>query len=250
MASAPATSLGALRRLATAGLLLLAVFTAAGIAAPAQPPARFPGQPQASRPFTVVLDAAHGGPDPGTELSAQLLEKSLVLQLSIRLRSALTARGMQVVTTREADVDPSADDRAGIANHARAQACIVLHATASGSGVHLYTSSLPQSSEPSGGLIPWSAAAAPFSTRSLQLSSALGAAFSSASIPYTLGRVRLAPLDSMRCPSVAVELAPLRPVDGRGSFLPLSDSDYQNRLVDAMADALVAWRGQNPAGAP
>jgi N-acetylmuramoyl-L-alanine amidase len=198
----------------------------------------------------VALDAAHGGPDPGTELSAQLLEKNLVLQLSIRLRSSLTARGMQVVTTREADVDPSADDRAGIANHARAQACIVLHATAGGSGVHLYTSSLPQHSEPSGALIPWSAAAAPFSTRSLQLSSALGAAFSSASIPYTLGRVRLAPLDSMRCPSVAVEVAPLRPVDGHGSFVPLSDSDYQNRLVDAMADALVAWRGQNPAGAP
>jgi N-acetylmuramoyl-L-alanine amidase len=205
--------------------------------------------------FTVVLDAAHGGQDPGTEVSPQLLEKNLVLQLSIRLRSALTALGMRVVTTRETDIDPSSTDRAGIANHAGAQACLVLHATAGGTGVHLYTSSLAESTAtPSQGsaqgLVPWSAAAAPFATRSLQLSSALGAAFSSASIPYSLGRVRLAPLDSMRCPTVAVEVAPLRPVDGHGSAAPLADSTgYQEQLVDAMAAALVAWRGQSAGGA-
>jgi N-acetylmuramoyl-L-alanine amidase len=36
-------------------------------------------QGRAAQQFTVVLDAAHGGQDPGTELSAQLLEKNLVL---------------------------------------------------------------------------------------------------------------------------------------------------------------------------
>ena len=210
-----------------------------------------PAQSRPGRLFTVVLDAAHGGQDPGTELSAQLLEKNLVLQLSIRLRSALTARGMQIITTRETDSDPSLVDRAGIANHADAQACLVLHATASGSGVHLYTSSLTDSSGPSSdGLVPWSTAAGPFSTQSLQLSSALGAAFSSASIPYSLGRVRLAPLDSMRCPTVAVEVAPLRPVNGHGSAAPLSDNAYENQLVDAMAAALVAWRGQDAVRTP
>jgi N-acetylmuramoyl-L-alanine amidase len=203
-------------------------------------------QGHAGQPFTVVLDAAHGGRNSGTELSAQLVEKNLVLTLSIRLRSALTARGMQVVTTRETDTDLSPADRAAIANHADAQACLVLHATASGSGVHLYTSSLADGSGPSSGaLAPWSTAAAPFSTRSLQLSSAFGAAFSSAGIPYSLGRVRLAPLDSMRCPTVAVEVAPLRPVDGHGSAAPLENSAYENQLVDAMAAALVAWRGQD-----
>jgi N-acetylmuramoyl-L-alanine amidase len=208
-------------------------------------------QGRAAQQFTVVLDAAHGGQDPGTELSAQLLEKNLVLRLSIRLRSALTARGMQVVTTRETDTDLLPADRAAIANHAEAQACLVLHATASGSGVHLYTSSLGDGSGgPGGGLVPWSTAAAPFSTRSLQLSSAFGAAFSSAGIPYSLGRVRLAPLDFMRCPTVAVEVAPLRPVDGHGSAAPLADSAYESQLVDAMAAALVAWRGQNTGQAP
>jgi N-acetylmuramoyl-L-alanine amidase len=202
-------------------------------------------QNRPGQPFTVVLDAAHGGPDPGTELSAQLLEKNLVLRLSIRLRSALTARGMQVVTTRETDADPSLVDRAAIANHADAQACLVLHATGGGSGVHLYTSSLAEvSGQATGGLVPWDTAAAPFSTRSLQLSSALGAAFSSAGIPYSLGRVRLAPLDSMCCPTVAVEIAPLRGVDGHGSTASLSETAYQDRIVDAMAAALVAWRGQ------
>ncbi len=203
-----------------------------------------PAQQHGGGPFTVVLDAAHGGQDPGTQLAPQLLEKNLVLQLSIRLRSALTARGMRVVTTRETDTDPSLNDRAGIANHADAQACLVLHATASGTGVHLYTSSLAESGAASGP-VPWSTAAAPFATRSLQLSSALGAAFSSAGIPYSLGRVRLAPLDSLRCPTVAVEVAPLRTVNGHGSAAALGDSGYEEQLVDAMAAALIAWRGQS-----
>ena len=244
--AASARTLNSKRRGAWARLLCLLLFTsaAAGPACPAS------AQQQPYRPFTVVLDPAHGGQDPGTELSAQLLEKNLVLQLSIRLRSALTARGMQVVTTRETDIDPSHIDREGIANHADADACLVLHATASGSGVHLYTSSLAEAAPPSQNrLVPWSSAAAPFSTRSLQLSSALGAAFASAGIPYSLGRVRLAGLDSMRCPAVAVEVAPLLPMDGHGATKALSESDYENQLVDAMAAALMAWRGQNAGGA-
>ena len=77
--------------------------------------------------FVVVLDAAHGGDDPGARLSNGQQEKAYTLALSVRLRSLLMARGIAVVTTRESDTTVDADRRAEIANHANAQACLSLH---------------------------------------------------------------------------------------------------------------------------
>ncbi len=95
------------------------VFAQQAPAAPAAPPAR----------FVVVLDAAHGGDDSGGRLASNQLEKTFTLALSGRLRSLLGARGIQVVMTRESDAAVDPVKRAEIANHAQAQACIVLHAT-------------------------------------------------------------------------------------------------------------------------
>src|ERR1700761_5825676 len=135
-----------------AGVLLLAFLGLRGQALRGQaptPPATSPPAPPAApvvHPtaprFVVVLDAAHGGDDSGGQLCASVAEKSVTLSLSVRLRSLLAARGFQVVTTREGNVTLDADARAQIANHAQAAACISFHATESGSGVHLFTSSL------------------------------------------------------------------------------------------------------------
>ncbi len=99
--------------------------------APVQPPR-----------FVVVVDAAHGGSDTGAKIGAGILEKDITLELAGRLRSVLKARGVDVVMTRQTDTDVTALDRAQTANHAQAAACLVMHATATGSGLHLYTSSL------------------------------------------------------------------------------------------------------------
>jgi N-acetylmuramoyl-L-alanine amidase len=69
------------------------------------------------------------------------MEKTFTLALSVRLRSLLGARGIQVVTTRESDSTVDLNRRAEIANQAKAQACLTLHATESGSGVHLFARS-------------------------------------------------------------------------------------------------------------
>ena len=115
--------------LSVAGVLL------AGAQAPSAPAA------QPAR-FVVVLDAAHGGGDTGGHLNDGQFEKAATLALSVRLRSLLAARGIDVVTTRETDQSLDPTERAGIANHARAQACLSLHAAETGSGVHLYASNL------------------------------------------------------------------------------------------------------------
>ena len=84
--------------------------------------------------FVVLIDAAHGGDDTGAHLSSGQLEKAANLALSVRLRSLLTARGFQVTTTRENDNSVDLNQRAEIANHAKASVCLSLHATESGSG--------------------------------------------------------------------------------------------------------------------
>jgi N-acetylmuramoyl-L-alanine amidase len=190
--------------------------------------------------FVVVLDAAHGGDDAGARLGDEA-EKAYTLALSVRLRSLLTARGFAVVTTRESDITVDPGRRAEIANHAGAQACLSLHATESGSGVHLFVSSLAPKEK--GGLLPWKTAQASWILRSLSFAGVVNSALSHANIPVTLGRVALPAIDSMTCPAVTVEVASLRSNDAQGPA-GLEDQDYQARVADALAAALVEWRSQ------
>ena len=126
------------------GALTLAVAATAFAQNPPQSAATHPGPvapvPAQGPGFVVVLDAAHGGSDSGAKLTSDLAEKAVTLALSIRLRSSLQAHGVSVVTTRETDASVLPLNRAETANHAQAAACILIHATATGSGVHLYTS--------------------------------------------------------------------------------------------------------------
>jgi N-acetylmuramoyl-L-alanine amidase len=199
-----------------------------------------PGMPaaQVQPHFLVVLDAAHGGEDSGAHLAARLEEKDLVLAISVRLRSALAARGIEVVTTREADKTLPASARAEIANRNRAAACVTLHATASGSGVHLFTSSLAPAAPAR--ILPWDAAQAQSIAQSLRLSSEINSAMTHAGIPVTLGRTSLKPLDNFACPAVAVEVAPLTKAGAIDT--PLSDPEYQSRIVAALAAAIESWK--------
>ncbi|MGH9122306.1 MAG: N-acetylmuramoyl-L-alanine amidase, partial [Acidimicrobiales bacterium] len=224
-----------------AALLLAALFLAA---LPAVARAQsVQAQSAASAPrFVVVLDAAHGGPDYGAALGDGQTEKSVTLALSVRLRSLLAARGLTVVTTRESDLFLDADHRAAIANRANAQLCLVLHATQSGSGVHLFTSSLAPAR--SARFLPWKTAQAAFVQRSLSLAGSLNSTILHAGFSVTLARVSLPGLDSLACPAVAVELAPKRGSDNSILAEP-DDSQYQAQVASALVDAIFAWRAES-----
>ncbi|HUX46217.1 MAG TPA: N-acetylmuramoyl-L-alanine amidase [Terracidiphilus sp.] len=221
-------------------LLVLAAL-AAPMPAPAQPPSQPPPQPPPAVRFVVVLDAAHGGSDPGAALASGQPEKVVTLALSVRLRSLLAARGIPVVTTRESDVALDPDQRAAIANRANAQVCLILHATESGSGIHLFTSSLAPA--PTQRFLPWKTAQSAFVSRSTALAGALNSALLHASLNVTLGRASLPGLDSMTCPALAVEVAPQRGSDN--SILAEPDNpDYQAQVASALASAILDWRSE------
>ena len=186
----------------------------------------------------VVLDAAHGGDDNGAALGGQL-EKNYTLALSVRLRSLLAARGFQVVTTRESDAAVEPDRRVQIADRAGAMACLSLHGTLAGSGVHIFVSSLPPGGQEH--FAPWKTAQAAWISRSLALAGVLNSALSHAGIGVTLGRVGMPVIDSMTCPAVAVEMAPQRSADAPGGQ-SFSDPAVQANVAEALAAALVEWR--------
>lgn len=196
-----------------------------------------PAAPARPARFVVVLNPAHGGADGGARLSSQLYEKDLVLTLAERLRIALTAHSIPVTMVRISDVDVPVLNRAQMTDHARAAVCITLHATTSGSGVHLFTSSLTEI--PMTSFLPWETAQGAYTAQSLRLSSEIGTAMRHDNIPVTQGRTALQPLDSFTCPAVAVEVAPLI---HSGTATPLADPDYQKRLVNALAAAIEQWQ--------
>ena len=236
------------RHSTAASLLALAsLATLAQTAAPDK--AQTPAVPAAPAPVAInrgviLLDPAHGGIDSGSRIGDQTLEKDITLALAFKLRSLLSARGFTVIMTRDADAptEPNAagspltlDDRAGIANHSHAVACLLLHATGSGKGVHLYDSELA----PSAGVQPaepWLTAQAAWVPTSQELAREMSGALRRAGLPVISSAASIRPVDSLQCPALVVELAP--DTDEPDS---IADANYQQRVAQAIAGSLYFW---------
>jgi len=87
-------------------------------------------QAPAERFDTVVLDAGHGGEDDGARGPRGLVEKELVLDVGRRLAARLRERELRVVMTRDDDRFVSLEERFAIANDARGDLFISIHANA------------------------------------------------------------------------------------------------------------------------
>jgi N-acetylmuramoyl-L-alanine amidase len=78
----------------------------------------------------VVIDAGHGGNDPGAIGKNGLKEKDVNLDIAKRLSSLLRAEGVQTVLTRSADKFIPLSTRVSLANHSGADLFISLHSNA------------------------------------------------------------------------------------------------------------------------
>lgn len=95
------------------------------------PPAndRIYGAPIARGRPIVVIDAGHGGRDPGaTSVSGQVQEKALTLVLAQALRDELLKRGrVRIAMTRDDDRYLTLDDRAAVARRLNAAMFVSIH---------------------------------------------------------------------------------------------------------------------------
>ncbi len=80
----------------------------------------------------IVIDAGHGGHDPGTIGAGGLQEKDLVLDVSLRLEKLVRAElGAEVLMTRSSDAYVPLEERTAIANSRAADLFLSVHANAS-----------------------------------------------------------------------------------------------------------------------
>ena len=210
--------------------------------------------------LTVVLDPGHngangshpaqinrpvptgrGGTKPcnttGTATDAGYPEAAFNWDVSLRVRDALTARGVRVVLTRPDDdgVGPCVDERAAIATRAGAQAMISIHADGaaqSARGFHVAYSAPPLN--PSQG--------PPSIELAGKLAAALrGGGFSAADYIGSGGldpRSDLAGLNLAQVPAALVECANMRnPAEAELVATPSGRARY----AAAIAEGIMAW---------
>ena len=94
-------------------------------------------EPDAPAGPLIVLDAGHGGSDPGTQAEG-LDEKDLNLAVERRVAELLTAAGVRVERTRTADEYVTLADRAQLANDLGADLFVSIHTNASASSAEFH----------------------------------------------------------------------------------------------------------------
>jgi len=96
---------------------------------------------------TIVLDAGHGGKDPGATANG-IREKDINLKVVVLMADILKRKGFKVVLTRGTDVYLKLSDRTNVAVREDADAFVSLHCNAlpkgrSAQGVEIYLMALP-----------------------------------------------------------------------------------------------------------
>lgn len=93
---------------------------------------------------TIMIDAGHGGSDPGasgsTSNGTKIVEKDLVLDMSKRIQSRLTSTMSKVLMTRTGDTYPTLNERVAQANSSGADIFVSMH-------VNSYSTSSPHGTE-------------------------------------------------------------------------------------------------------
>ncbi|MEM9090437.1 MAG: N-acetylmuramoyl-L-alanine amidase [Cyanobacteria bacterium P01_F01_bin.53] len=80
--------------------------------------------------FTVVLDPGHGGRDPGAVGIQGLQEKQVVNDITPQVAALLRQQGVNVVLTRDSDIEVDLAPRVQIAERANASIFVSIHANA------------------------------------------------------------------------------------------------------------------------
>jgi len=108
---------------------------------------------KSSGPVTVVIDPGHGGVFPGMS-SRWITEKDVTLDVALRVRAKLQARGIRVIMTRTGDTQISADltqdldARSRLADNGKVGAFISIHVNSgpdSAQGIETYYFGAPLS---------------------------------------------------------------------------------------------------------
>jgi N-acetylmuramoyl-L-alanine amidase len=170
---------------------------------------------------TLIIDAGHGGRDPGALGEGPVPEKTVNLGVTSRLVNLLRARGATVITTRNSDRFIELDDRAALADQHRVDLFISIHAdscprpSVTGSTLYIARNAVRESE---------------------RAAERIAAALKRAGIECRgIRRAGFRVLVGHSRPAVLVECGYL---SNPGEAKRLSTASYQTRLAEALADGI------------
>lgn len=170
---------------------------------------------------TVVIDAGHGGKDPGARSVLGFYEKGINLAVALDVARLLEQRGLRVKMTRTDDYFVELEDRAAIANNLDADLFVSIH-----------SDSFPKNTRR--GFTVYIANAASSSSR--RAANAIARSMSGTGLnSFGVERANYHVLTGTRGPAVLVELGYLT---NRREAALLSSSSFQDRLAAAVADGI------------
>jgi len=170
---------------------------------------------------TVVIDAGHGGKDPGATSVLGFYEKSVNLSVANKVARLLEQRGLRVKMTRTDDYFVELEDRVAIANNLNADLFVSIH-----------SDSFPKSSRR--GYTVYIARSASSSSR--RAASAISRSMSGTGLnSFGVQTAGYHVLTGTRGPAVLVELGYL---SNRSEAALLRSGSFQNRLAQAVADGI------------
>ena len=84
--------------------------------------------PNVPKLYHIVIDPGHGGKDPGSvNKSLKIMEKTIALDIAIRLKKLLESQNYRVTLTRKSDKFISLEKRPALANELKADLFISIH---------------------------------------------------------------------------------------------------------------------------
>jgi len=170
---------------------------------------------------TVVIDAGHGGKDPGATSILGFYEKDVNLSVARQVARLLEQRGLRVKMTRTSDYFVELEDRAAIANNLDADLFVSIH-----------SDSFPKSTRR--GFTVYIARSASSSSR--RAASAIVRSMSGTGLnSFGVQTAGYHVLTGTRGPAVLVELGYL---SNRREAALLRSSSFQSRLAKAVADGI------------
>ena len=193
----------------------------------------------------VVLDPAHGGADQGARGSSGIAESDVVLSFARLVRISLEAQGLRVILTRQANDNPSFDDRSKLANAQRGVIFVSLHVSSTGQPGTVRVYSLPEEDAPASGnvatrsgLVRWDRAQTGFLDSSRRLAELIQIQMAQRfrGSPETPVVASVRQLRTVAAPAVAIEV----------SSVSLADRKQLDQMGPALADgvarAVAAYR--------
>jgi N-acetylmuramoyl-L-alanine amidase len=170
---------------------------------------------------TVVIDAGHGGKDPGATSILGFYEKNINLAVALDVARLLEQRGLTVKLTRTDDYFVELEDRAAMANSLGADLFASIHAD-----------SFPNNTRR--GFTVYVANAASSSSR--RAASAIARSMSGTGLnSFGVQTANYHVLTDTRCPAVLVELGYL---SNRQEAALLRSASFQDRLAQTVADGI------------